>query len=993
MKLLSTFFSTILLAAKRLWNHRLLMLCLLAGLVAAVGLLSSIPLYADAAHHQLLQGELTEAGTYRPPFAFLWRYVGAWHGDVSWDAYTPADEYLSQQAAGVIGLPLDSTVRQPADTVRHVETGNLRLFPAEDSLGFAEDEPLLWTSLGFISDLQDHIEVIEGAFPSPPSTSPPQAGGTEGLFVFPELAETSPPQAGGIEGGPPTADIPILVSQTLAEQLGLQVGEQYVLFGSGRDGAQLPVQIAGVWRPRDPLEPFWFYQPSTFDEALLTSEPIFVAQVVPQLKKPVSQALWYQIFDGSRVRANDVPGLLSRIATAESRVNALLNHTTLDISPVEALTTYRRQARSLTVMLSLFSVPTVGLVLYFIGLIAGMVVRRGQSEIATLRSRGMTRTQVVGVYLLEGALVGALGLAGGLLLGRWLASLMGRTRTFLDVGLNATSLPITFSPTILGYGLLGVGLAILALLVPALGASRHTIVTFKWERARALLRPLWQRYFLDLLLLAPPLYGWYMLRRQGTITLLGRGDDPFSNPLLFLVPALFCFSLALLFVRFFPWLMGMLAWLAARLPGTTALLTLRQLARASRQYTGPLLLLSLTLSLAAFTASMAVTLDDHLHDQIYYQVGADLNLAELGESTETPEQPTLFGQPTAPQEEADEDEPRWLFLPVSDHLRVPGVQAAARVGDYSATSNIGGATQTGRLLGVDRVDFPATAFFRPDFAGGEPLGGLMNRLAVDPAGILVSRDFMSRHGLAVGDSLRLTVSTEGESHEIAFTIAGPLRLFPTLYPQDGPFFVANLDYVHQGMGGVFPYDVWLTTDPDVPGEEVVTGVREQGLIVVTASDSRATILAEQTRPERQGLFGLLSVGFLAAAALTVLGFLVYAVVSFRRRFIELGMLRAVGLSVAQMAGYLAGEQALLISTGAGLGTGLGVWASSLFIPYLQVGADKTARVPPFLVHIAWGELRTIYAVFGAMFVVAVGVLIALLVRMRVFEAVKLGEVG
>jgi putative ABC transport system permease protein len=179
----------------------------------------------------------------------------------------------------------------------------------------------------------------------------------------------------------------------------------------------------------------------------------------------------------------------------------------------------------------------------------------------------------------------------------------------------------------------------------------------------------------------------------------------------------------------------------------------------------------------------------------------------------------------------------------------------------------------------------------------------------------------------------------------------------------------------------------------VPGEEVVTGVREQGLIVVTASDSRATILAEQTRPERQGLFGLLSVGFLAAAALTVLGFLVYAIGSFQRRFIELGMLRAVGLSALQMAGYLAGEQALLILTGAGLGTGLGVSASSLFIPYYQVGADKTALVPPFVVHIAWSELRTIYAVFGAMFVVAVSVLIALLVRMKVFEAVKLGEIG
>ncbi|MGD8626993.1 MAG: FtsX-like permease family protein, partial [Anaerolineae bacterium] len=641
MSLIATFFSTLTLAAKRLWNQRLLMLCLLAGLVAAVGLLSSIPLYADAVHHALLQGEITEAGTYRPPFAFLWRYVGAWHGDVGWDEYRPVDEYLSQQAAGVVGLPLDSLVR-------HVKTGNLRLFPAAGSEAFEEREPLLWTSIGFVSGLEAHIEIVEGDF------TPPQ----------------SPPQGG--EGG----DVPVLVSQALADQLGLQVGERYVLFGTGQ--VQVPVWIAGVWRPlvNGTRDPFWFYQPQAFYETLLTSEEAFVAGVVPALETPVSQAVWYQVFDGSRVRAADVPGLLGRVSTAQSRAAALLANTGLDASPVAALEAYRESARLLTVVLTVFSIPVVGLLLYFITLIAGLVVRRGQGEIAILRSRGTTRGQVVLIYALEGLLVGGLGLAGGLALGAWLAGLMGQTRTFLDPALldpqflrEIGAMEIVFTPAALWYGLLGVGLAVLALLLPALIASRHTIVTFRWERARALLRPLYQRYFLDLLLLALPLYGWYLLREQGTILntqspISTSQSDPFSNPLLFLVPALFCFALALVFVRFFPWLMGALAWLAGWLPATTPLLTLRQLARSAGQYTGPLLLLSLTLSLAAFSASMAVTLDEHLADRVYYQVGADLNLAELGESTEEPQQgPGLPGQPAAPPSSAEEEEgPRWLFL-------------------------------------------------------------------------------------------------------------------------------------------------------------------------------------------------------------------------------------------------------------------------------------------------------------------------------------------
>jgi putative ABC transport system permease protein len=439
-------------------------------------------------------------------------------------------------------------------------------------------------------------------------------------------------------------------------------------------------------------------------------------------------------------------------------------------------------------------------------------------------------------------------------------------------------------------------------------------------------------------------------------------------------------------------MMGALAWVESLLPGTTPLLTLRQLARSAGQYTGPLLLLALTLSLAAFSASMAVTLDEHLVDRVYYQTGADLNLAEMGESTESAEQLGLSGQ-SAASSTAEGAGPRWLFLPVSEHLQVPGVRAAARVGDYMASASISGRQEAGRLLGIDRLDLPAVAFYRPDFAGGESLGGLMNRLAVDPANLLASREFLARNGLSIGDPLRLTVGAAGEFREIEFAVAGPLDLFPSLYPQDGPFFVANLDYVHQGLGGTYPYDVWLATDPAASGTEVVDGVRDLGLTVVAASDARATITQEQTRPERQGLFGLLTAGFLAAAALTVLGYLVYAVVSYQRRFIELGTLRAVGLSIAQMAGYLIGEQALLILTGAGLGTALGVAASRLFIPYLQVGLGKTAQVPPFVVQIAWEELWSIYALFGAMFLVAVAALMALLLQMRTHEAVKLGEVG
>ena len=253
--------------------------------------------------------------------------------------------------------------------------------------------------------------------------------------------------------------VEVLISRTTADTLGLQVGEHYTLFLTGQT-TQIPVRIAGVWQANNPADPFWFYQPGAFDEILLTSEEAFATQVAGVVDAPVATAIWYQIFDGSRVRPANVNELLENVAVVEARVTALLNDTTLDASPVPALQSYGKSANLLTLELTIFSLPVIGLVVYFISLIAGMVVRRGQSEIAIMRSRGISSQKIVNLYLLEGLLVGGLGLAGGLLLGQAAARLMSRMRTFLDTGFLAGSgsepLAIVFTPTALVYALVGV---------------------------------------------------------------------------------------------------------------------------------------------------------------------------------------------------------------------------------------------------------------------------------------------------------------------------------------------------------------------------------------------------------------------------------------------------------------------------------------------------------------------------------------------------------
>jgi putative ABC transport system permease protein len=423
------------------------------------------------------------------------------------------------------------------------------------------------------------------------------------------------------------------------------------------------------------------------------------------------------------------------------------------------------------------------------------------------------------------------------------------------------------------------------------------------------------------------------------------------------------------------------------------LMAARYLARTPALYSAPLVLLVLTLGLSAFTASLARTLDTQLDKQIHYQVGADMNIFELG---------TTFNE--------DNPNPVYTFGPVEDHLSIPEVQSATRVGRYKFTASTQAGSLAGTFLAIDRLTFPSAAYWQRDFAA-EQLGVLMNDLAASPTGVLVPDSLLTKQKLKIGDMLRLGITTgiAGQSIPMEAPIVGTFELFPTWYPEDDTMIVGNMEELFLHAGAEFPHQVWLGTTRESDPETIAYAVRgfsilldqqadqsklvQNGLntIVREWSSAELNIRAEQRRPERQGLFGLLSVGFVSSALLTVLGFLLYALFSFRRRFIEMGMLRAIGLSIQQMTSLLAAELAFLVLLGIGVGTALGVFASRLFVPFLQIGASAQSQYPPFQIEIAWLSIAQIYVLFALLFVGALATLSSLLVRMKIFQAIKLGE--
>ncbi len=510
----SVMLTAAVLAARRLFSQGGLALVTLLGLAAAISLTVSVPMYTDAVFYHALRQELSDKTenfiSTRSPFSFYFLYNSTMRQPLGWADLAAADSYMNKAAAAGIGMPANLLIR-------YFRTDAFKLYPLGQASSAADSQPLEWVYFATLSDLQQHVRLVQGAFPQ---------------------AAASP------AGGP----LEVMLSQAVADKIGVQAGERYTcVFYSGAANGQAPasltVRIAGIWQATDPTDEYWYNTPASYTDALFVPEDSFATYLDQAVDHEVFLASWFLALDGTRFNVSQVPGLLARIQAVEQQANRRLPQLKLQVSPVEVLKKYQQMAAQLDFMLYVISIPIMGLLLAFIGLVMSLVVSRQQNEIAVMRSRGATAWQVAGIAALEALGLGLLALLLSAPLGSLVAYLIGKTRTFLDFSVPFTVQPrITAAAVWLGLGM--VGLALLAQVAPTLAAARFSIVTYKQETARQLRPPWWQRAWLDVLLLIPAAYGMYLLRRQGglVLPLVGSGaaalpggaavlaNDPFPEP-------------------------------------------------------------------------------------------------------------------------------------------------------------------------------------------------------------------------------------------------------------------------------------------------------------------------------------------------------------------------------------------------------------------------------------------------------------------------------
>jgi hypothetical protein len=258
--------------------------------------------------------------------------------------------------------------------------------------------------------------------------------------------------------------------------------------------------------------------------------------------------------------------------------------------------------------------------------------------------------------------------------------------------------------------------------------------------------------------------------------------------------------------------------------------------------------------------------------------------------------------------------------------------------------------------------------------------------------IVVSEGFLELTGAAVGDDVSLTtLRAPGGSARVVGTVVN----FPTVDPQSGEVILIDFPTFQMmryqpGSEIRQPDERWI----DAAGDKIA-GVAEElagpwfDSTLLEDRIDRADAL--KSDPVALGTVGALSLGFVAAAIFAAVGFSVSSVVSARERLGEFGLLRALGLSPRQLAGWLSIDHGVLVAVSLIMGTLVGWLLAWLILPLISITQEATTAIPEVVVvypwqAIAWLELALVL-VLGAIVIV----LAVLVRRLGLASLLRLGN--
>lgn len=810
-------------------------------------------------------------------------------------------------------------------------------------------------------------------------------GGLNNYFTIGYLPELSE-YAEVVKSQSDTATFECSISEKTMDHYGIVAGEKIYLHvpdGSGKK--EIPFVISQICREKDINDPYWAKTLSDMGDVIFVSQDVFdeMMQYYSEDNISYSDFLMLDYRQINTENASLYDGYMEQFKDADKLYNDNIRDT---------LERFFTQQKTIKLMLWALELPCLVLLILFIRMISAQILSLEENDILVLRSRGATKLQVFILYLQQSGIIAFAGCVLGIVLGYIMCRAAASTDGFLrftakDIG------TYRFVWQMLVYAVAAAVIMVLFITVPVWKKSKDAISEHSRGRISKK-KPLWEKCFIDVILLALSAYLLYNYNKQKSTLAISVLENRSIDPVMILDNSLFIFAAALLCVR----LTGLIILLVDRLfkkrfsPAMYA--SFLQLKRTRYNQGFLAVFLIMTVAGGIFDANMARTMNSNMEKRIVYNVGCD---AIYNEDFRFRIQKNKDGSVSWMYDEPD--------FGKYESLKNEGIcDGVTRVlederVDISAGS---GSVSDAYLMAINTKEFGETAKLQSDQnddINDAHWFNYLNELAKEPDGVIISSNLAKALGLKVGDSLNyLRYVPEAVDDDQIYAsenakVCAIVKGFPgyerytyetdvegNVTEQEKYLIVANYATVVEKFG-MTPYSVWMNLSKGKTVDDIYKNLTSAQQLIDENKNSATVQITN----------GMFTLSFILSLIVCSVGFLLYWVMTLKQRELQFGIYRAMGMRMREVKAMLLNEQIFLSFLPLLAGAGIGITATAMFVRLISIIYLPQKHNIGVNVYIYQSDMLELAGVLFVAVAVCYVVISRLLKSMKIAQALRLGE--
>lgn len=922
---------------RKMLNKKWMILSLLIGNVFLISIAMSGPMYTRAVTQNLLSRTLSdsysETGVYPALFTLDCALSSGDPDSRSVLRYKQARDDIAYLAEKVNTPSLYTT-----------EYSTVSDYSASPAVERADESASLKLSISTMTDLDKHIELVAGRTWS---ATPDEDGVYDALISRSAFVRNR-----------------FIMNEVLSYKL-----------PTLPDGETFKIRIAGIFEST--ADPWWIKDESSYHTEIFIPQELF-HQLFLNLDAHQDyhlDSLFSVHLDREKLSADNVDAIIAETERLSKAYNKVFLKN-FNASCETLLTEYRTEASRSSATLKVLQVPVFALLIAFMFMISRQTLETEQSEISVLKSRGASGWQILRIYLSQSLILAVIALAISVPVSAFLCQAIGSANAFLKF-VSRSALHVEYTLEVAAYAAVSALVGVLTMVMPAISYSRLSIVDAKRGRHALGHKPVWQKFFFDVILLAASCYGLYTFNNQKDMLAEKIAGGAALDPLIYISSSLFAVGASLFMVRVIPMLASGVFRLFKRRWKPAMYASFLQVLRSRNNQTFIMAFLMLTIAIGIYNADTASTVNTLREEQLRYDLGADVVLKESW---------TLQNG-------------EYVESDVARYEQIDGVESVTKVftDDGASVSFAGKNLSNMRLMGIDAKAFGETAYMK-DGLMDEHFFTYLNAMSQTRNYALVSSTFRDNLGLEEGDSISVKLADAGK---VNLVIAKFVDFFPTynssawVYQEDGStlqtdkyLVVANLGFL-QSNAGLLPYEIWLKSPESA--DNVYAFAAESKTSYWAFSDVYTRLDAMKNSPSIQGTNGILTLSFIVGLTLCAVGFLIFWILSIKSRSLQFGIYRAMGMSVGEIVTMLVNEHVWQSLSSVISGVGIGYLVSRLFVPLIQMAYSSAEASLPLAVTRDLADHMRLVGIILAVLIICVCVLITLIRKLGIAQALKLGE--